>query len=209
MFGCLFSNTALTLFATALISIHFYVKHLYSYWQRCGVPYSKPSFPFGNFGKIFRQNISIGEQIDEFYRSTTEPFIGVYGLFRPTLIVRDTNLIRNILIKDFQHFVDHGVYLDEENDPLSAHLFSLEGERWKNLRQTITPTFTSGKMRAIFSTLLECKNPLLKHMEIVIAESNNAFDIRELTACYSTNVIASVAFGIDIDCFADPTQFEE
>lgn len=96
-----------------------------------------------------------------------------------------------------------GVYIDEENDPISAHLFSLEGEKWKNLRAKLTPTFTNSKMRAICSTLLDCQSPLMKHMEKV-ANSNETVEVRELTACYTTNVIASVAFGIDIDCLADP-----
>lgn len=92
--------------------------------------------------------------------TAVQPFIGVYALFRPTLIIRDANLIRTMLIKDFQHFMDRGVYCDEENDPLSGHLFAIEAEKWKYLRSKLTPAFSSGKMRAIFSTLLDCKHPL-------------------------------------------------
>ncbi|XP_055305823.1 probable cytochrome P450 6d5 [Sitodiplosis mosellana] len=203
MLCCLLSSTALAVYALSLLSIYFYVKYLYSYWQRCGVPYVTPSFPFGNFGKNFMQKTTLCEQVDEYYRNTTEPFIGMFGMFRPTLVVCDPELARNILIKDFNNFSDHGVYVDEANDPISAHLFALQGAKWKNLRLKLTPTFTSGKMRAIFSTLLDCTNPLQNYMEKV-AESGEIVEFREVTACYLTNAIASVAFGIDIDCFADP-----
>lgn len=146
MFVWLFSNTTLTLLTFSISVVYFYVKFVYSYWQRRGVPQLKPSFPFGNFGPFSTKQLSIGEHVTKLYRATSEPFIGVYAFFRPTLIVRDTELIRNILCKDFDHFIDHGVYVDEENDPLSAHLFALEGDSWKNLRTKLAPTFTSGKM---------------------------------------------------------------
>lgn len=203
MFCCIFSNTALVLLLFSFVSIYFYVKHLYSYWQRRGIPFIKPTFPFGNFGKNFMQKLTLGEQVDEFYRSTTEPFIGVYGFFRPTLIACHPDFVRNVLIKDFNHFVDRGVYVDEENDPMSGQLFSLNGDKWKNLRIKLTPTFTSGKMRAIFTTLLDCKRPLQDYIE-KMSKSNETVEVGEVTACYTTNAIASVAFGIDVDCFADP-----
>lgn len=188
--------------ALLAVLIYFYVRYLYSYWERRGIPYLKPLFPFGNFGKSFKQKLSFGEQLQEIYNSTNKPFIGVFGLFRPILIACSPDFVRNVLIKDFQHFVDRGVYVDEKNDPLSAHLFTLPGDRWKNFRVKLTPTFTSGKMRAIFSTLLDCKDPLQTYIE-TIAKSEETVEAREMAACFTTNVITSVAFGIDTNCFGD------
>lgn len=172
----------------ALTICYLYVRYVYSYWQRRGVPYLTPSFPFGNFKKSFMQKLSLGEQIDELYHRTTEPFFGVYVAFKPTLIIRDTSLIQNILIKDFQYFVDRGIYYDEKSDPLSAHLVAIDGDRWKNLRAKMTPNFTAGKMRAMFSTLLNCKHPLQKHIRQV-AQDDKCIEVREMAACYTTNVI--------------------
>lgn len=189
------------LLACSVAAIYFYIKHLYSYWTRRGVPQVKPSFPFGNLGKSIRNELCNNETLDELYRSTNEPFIGIYSVFSPALMPRDPELIRNILIKDFQHFADRGVYLDEKNDPLSTHLFSLEGEEWKNQRSKLTPTFTSGKMRGIFQTMSECRGPLMKRLQEV---ENKTVEIRDIVSLYTINLIASAAFGIEIDCFADP-----
>lgn len=72
------------------------------------------------------------DELIEVYNQTDEPVIGIFSLFQPQLIVRDPELIRNVLVKDFAHFSDRGVYVDEKNDPISAHLFALQGTDFEN-----------------------------------------------------------------------------
>lgn len=182
------------------VSIYAYVKYLYTYWQRKGFKYIEPQFPFGNLRECFLQKTSLGEGFRDLYRKTTEPFIGIYGFVRPILLARDPGFIRSVLITDFQHFVNRGVHYDEERDPLSAHLFAIDGEKWKNLRVKLSPTFTSGKMKSMFKTLVDCGEPLLNVMARTTSSNDRIIEIKELTARYSTNVIASVAFGLETNC---------
>lgn len=112
--GVLFNATSSDLVAFLLIgftAVYLYVKYLYSYWKRLGVKYEEPTFPFGNFGPTILQKKSSGELVADIYNRSNEPFIGIFGATRPLLIVRDPKIIRSIFIKDFQHFVDRGVYI--------------------------------------------------------------------------------------------------
>lgn len=95
------------------------------------------------------------------------------------------------------------MYCDEDIDPLSANLLALPGDKWKNVRSKLSPTFTSGKLKAMFSTLVDSGSTLQKYL-IKIAESGFLLDVREISARYSTNVIASVAFGIEVDTITNP-----
>lgn len=203
MFGGQISNAILILLTASIVLIYFHAKRVYSYWQRRGVSQLKPVFPFGDGGKIFYQRLSLIEQMDEWYHSTTEPFVGVYTFFQPLLIVRDPDCIRSILIKDFAYFADRLIPVDEETDPLAAHLFNLKGDKWKNLRVKLTPTFTTSKMKAIFTMLLDLNGPLLRHIE-QMASADQTVECYNLAVNHTTNGIISVGFGIDIDCFADP-----
>lgn len=65
----------------------------------------------GNFGPTIMQKKTGGELVAEIYKQNNEPFIGIFGALRPMLVVRDPKIIRSILIKDFHHFVDRGVYI--------------------------------------------------------------------------------------------------
>lgn len=109
------------------------------------------------------------------------------------------------MIKDFSFFTDRGVHCNEEIDPLSGNLFSLPGQKWKNLRGKLTPTFTSGKLKAMFVTLLNCGTTLQNHLD-KLASNGELLDIREISASHGINVIASVAFGIETDAINQPNN---
>lgn len=190
-------------FVAIIVACLSYVYHVFTYWKRLGVRYISPSFPFGNFGKTFVKKISIGELLQEFYTIVNEPFFGLYSMLNPVLVVCDPQLIRSILVKDFQHFADRGFYMDEKRDPLTGNLFSLGGEKWKQWRIKLSPAFTSGKIKAMFSSIVECGDPLEEHI-VQLAEKKSSVEVRELLACFTTNSIASTAFGLKIDCIADP-----
>lgn len=174
-----------------LTLIYLYFKWIYSYWQRKGFnTFPGVSLLFGHFSGAFAQTESIGLFFRRVYQTTNEPFIGVYGILRPILFVRDPELVRTILIKDFVHFSDRGVHCNTDYDPLSAHLFTLTGPKWKNLRGKLSPTFTSGKLKAMFNTFIDCGSTLQQYLENLIAK-DELLDVREISARHSTNIIAS------------------
>lgn len=123
-------------------------------------------------------------------------FDGIY-------LATDLNFIKNILIKDFQNFNDRNMYVNEENDPLSAHMFSLKGKQWKDLRNKISPTFTSGKMRFMFPTIVDVS----KEMGLVCAEKskqNSVVEIRDVMSRFTLDVIGKCAFGLNTNSLRNP-----
>lgn len=111
-------------------------------------------FPYGNLNE-FGTEISISSftkgVYDEFKKE--DKVAGMFLFFKPVLMVLDIHLVKDILIKDFNNFNDRGMYYNEADDPLSAHLFSLEANKWKSLRSSLSPAFTSGKMKFMFPTI--------------------------------------------------------
>lgn len=186
-------------------TLYLLIQHRFRHWERLGLPFVKPSFPFGNFFDTFSQRKNFSERSDDLYRSVDTPSVGIFTGLIPTLLVRDPNLIRSVLIRDFNNFIDRGVYCDEKREPLSAHLFGLPGEQWRMMRQKLSPTFTSGKLKSMFQTVVDCGVPLVSYVTAKTAAGDgNVIEARELLAQYTTNIIASVAFGLDVDCIGKP-----
>ncbi|KAF5307418.1 hypothetical protein FQR65_LT06932 [Abscondita terminalis] len=185
-----------------------YFNRSWKYWKIRNVECQRPTFPFGNAKKLITQKQGIGEMMQGFYNDFKKKKLrygGFYFLHIPNLVLVDLELIKTIMTKDFHHFTDRSIYLNEKADPLSAHLFSLKGQKWKNLRAKLTPTFTSGKMKTMFPTLVACSQGLSKLMDENV-KSRQAFDIKELVARYTTDVIGSTAFGIDCDSLNNPNS---
>ncbi|KAH0822299.1 hypothetical protein MTP99_012687 [Tenebrio molitor] len=195
---------------TALAGLVIYYKWSFTYWKRRGLEYLEPSIPFGNSAKLFTAKCNFAEQFAQFYNEFKRKGLkhgGVFMFARPFYIPVDPAIIKNIMQKDFSHFVDRGLYVNEEVDPLSGHLFSLEGDKWKNLRAKLTATFTSGKMKMMFETMANCAKDL-DDLTNQAAISREDLDIKEILARFTTDIISSCAFGVDSNSLKNPdTQF--
>ncbi|KAF2896449.1 hypothetical protein ILUMI_09729 [Ignelater luminosus] len=130
-------------------------------------------------------------------------YCGFYAFARPNLILLDPELIKAILSKDFQHFTDRGFYINEKVDPLSAQLLTLKGLQWKLRRNKISPTFTSGKVKMMFETLLNCTKEL-KVLMNDFAENHQVLDVKNILGRFTTDVIGSCGFGIECNSLRNP-----
>uniref|UniRef100_A0AAT9UTH4 Cytochrome P450 6PZ16 n=1 Tax=Maconellicoccus hirsutus TaxID=177089 RepID=A0AAT9UTH4_MACHI len=199
---------ALLICAIALLLVYFYhrFKRLYSYFDHHGIPYVKPILVFGNTMEWCLMKKSLSMILADIYEKLEPHRFG--GLFigrRKVIIVRDTELIRSILVKDFSSFQDHVTAEDaSKEDVLDRNLLSLRGEEWKNLRIKLTGTFTSGKMKLMFPLVRDCG----AKMHSVLGNISQDEDIlaKEICARYTTDVIGCCAFGLDIDSLNDPNS---
>jgi cytochrome P450 family 6 len=58
-------------------------------------------------------------------------------------------------------------------------MFHSTGQRWKELRLKMLPTFTSGKLKGMFPLMLESSDIFEKHLGKVLA-TNEAFEAKVL-----------------------------
>lgn len=201
-------ETSTVLIVLSVLSAFYYlIQKRYSFWLRRGVPFIKPIFPYGNLKDVGKKFHSC-ELLMRFYNENKHrgPFVGLYFFFSPVVLLTDLNLIKNVMSKDFAVFHERHFYHNEKDDPLSAHLFAIDGSKWKNLRTKLTPTFTSGKMKFMFNTVLEIGERLSDRLNVVVSEADNQcaeVEIKNYWARYTTDVIGSCAFGLECNTLND------
>ncbi|KAF0770710.1 putative cytochrome P450 6a13, partial [Aphis craccivora] len=189
---------------TIIVTITYYFcVSTFKKWENLNVPYIKPIPLFGNF-------LSIASGKDhplEFYGRIYDQFVGhkYGGLFQmrtPYLMIRDPEIINDVLIKDFASFPDRGIYSDFSVNPLSNNLFFMENPQWKTIRSKLSPAFTSGKLKNMYNQIKECGDILMKNIDI-LKENHNELEIRDILGKYSTDVIGACAFGLKLNSIND------
>lgn len=189
----------------ALLTVAYYkLRHHYGYFERRGIISPKAFFPFGHV-KTADVKESIAYIHQKLYNETKKksPLFGMFIFTNPIIVPTDLDLIKNILIKDFQYFHDRTSPEVSTQNPLMHHLIFLTGQRWKSLRQRLSPTFTSGKMKFMFPTLVKISREFESTLK-KFAREDPVFELKDVIARFSTDVIGECAFGIECNSLKDP-----
>lgn len=178
-----------------------------SYWKTRNVPHLKPWPLLGNMLPMLRRQRSVTELIEDFYNSfPNKRYVGVHSFRNPQLMLRDLDLIKKITVKDFDHFMDRTVQVTEDVEPIfGKNLASLTGQKWRDMRNTLSPTFTSTKMKFMFNLISDCAQQFTKHFE------DQNFDVlevdtKDISTRFTNDAIATAAFGISLDSLTDKTN---
>nr|WCC58092.1 cytochrome P450 [Pharsalia antennata] len=188
--------TILLLLITYII---WFYKKSFAHWKERGLDYLEPVIPFGNAFNSAMRKVTLGELFAQYYLQIKEKGLkhaGAFFYWKPVYIPVDPDIIKHILISDFEYFPNHGMYISEENDPLSTHIFNMENTKWKNVRTKFPAAFTSAKMRKMF-VLMEKLSKQLKENLDTYATDGTPLDIKSELSRFTTDIISSCAYGIE------------
>ncbi|XP_055697208.1 probable cytochrome P450 6a21 [Phlebotomus papatasi] len=204
----MFLNLILVTLVSLLVAGYFYVRNKYRYWEERGIPYVKPTFPFGVLkGMGGEKHFATIIYVAYNELKGKGPFGGVHFFVRPVVIGIDLDFLKNVFIKDFQYFHDRGIYCNERDDPLSANMLALSGQKWRNLRSKLSPTFTSGKMKMMHSVIVAVAKEFQDYLEPA-AQKNEVIEIKDILSRFTTDIIGNCAFGVECNSLKNPdTEF--
>ena len=149
------------------IGLYFYVTRNFNFWHKLGAPYVKPTPFFGNLKECTLQKTTIGEQLQRIYNEHSDkPYVGIFSFDKPSLLIRDLELVKNILVKDFQNFVDRTASFEDKLDPVFGNIMPfLKGNLWRHIRTNLTPVFNPGKLKMMFYLVDTCGKELAECLE--------------------------------------------
>ncbi|GFT54952.1 cytochrome P450 3A21 [Nephila pilipes] len=193
--------TTFLLGITSLLFLYWYTTRNFDYWKKRGVIYSKPVPFFGSTIELLWKPFH--EIEDERYIR----FGTLYGHFEgnnPVLSVADPKLLREILVKEFSSISSRRFFNAGTGNPVSDSMLpALSGDAWRRVRNIITPTFTTGKIKRMMSIVKDCSKGVVDNFKTFSANGKH-LDMKKMYGAFTMDVIASAAFSTKVDSLNDP-----
>ncbi|XP_042905397.1 cytochrome P450 3A16 [Parasteatoda tepidariorum] len=160
--------------------------------KKYGIPGPKPDFIAGNMYQLQKE-----PNPNDIIEDWLKKYGDVFGYFMGEdiyVVIKDLEMLKKVLIKDFSVFSNKPTFL-LQTDPFPKMLIGLRDKRWKEVRNVLTPAFSSGKIK--FMTDVVSKKVDL-FVDLVMKKANNKeiINIHELGQGLTLDVISACALAV-------------
>ncbi|XP_060810352.1 cytochrome P450 6B5-like [Amyelois transitella] len=188
-------------FIILLMTFYMMGKYNENYWKKRGVKFHNKNKVFGVFWDFLTKDKAMFQIIGDLYKQYhDEPAVGFGGLLTPSLLVNDALNIQHIFQTDFQAFSHRGLEVNED-DRLADNILFMNGNRWKLVRQSMTPIFTSTKLKQMFYIMDKSGIDFITYLKNNPKRlKGNAFDSISTFCCAA---IGAAVFGVESESVFD------
>lgn len=170
--------------------------------QRCGVPIVPGALPFIGHASDFAK----AEHFGAYDIDNIKKYGKVHGIVEitlPVLVVADPDILKEVLLKQFNLFTDRRRLPLRRWMKLS--LIDQRGAEWKRIRSLLTPFFSVSKLKNNLSIMHQPVKCLIQNLKRIY-EKDNVFEAYCVSSSLALDVICATAFGLDVDSQNDPNN---
>ncbi|KAK4875635.1 hypothetical protein RN001_012057 [Aquatica leii] len=181
------------------------LKKVYGHWDEQGVACEKSVFILGSLASSILRITSMQDFLANIYKKFADHrYVGFYQFNEPILLIRDIELIKQITVKDFDVFSDYKTYLPADVDPLwGKNLFQMTiKDGWHSMRATLSPAFTSSKMKIMYVLMQECTEQFIQHFKT--QNKSVSINVKDVFTRFANDIIGTSAFGINCNSMKNP-----
>ncbi|XP_038210419.1 cytochrome P450 9e2-like [Zerene cesonia] len=136
-----------------------------NYWKKRNVAFASKHKVLGVFYDFAFNKKPVFENIYEIYKEhRNEPVVGIGALLTPSLCLIDPTNMQYVLATDFSSFNHRGLDTNE-SDLLADNILFMTGNRWKLMRQSMSPLFTSSKLKSMYYIVDKSATDFVEHLK--------------------------------------------
>ncbi|RNA32702.1 cytochrome P450 3A9-like [Brachionus plicatilis] len=186
-------------FITKILSLKNWYNQV-KFFKKCNIPGPRPWTLLGSMHEVLRYGFAKND------RKLIDKYGAIVGYFEgstPVVVTTDLKFIKNVMVKDFNCFVNRRTFDSLAVEPTDKFLTSLKDDKWKNVRTIVTTAFTSGKLKSMSKHINDCSNSVEKYVD-KLADHDGILDTKKIFSCLTLDVISSCCFGVSINSICNP-----
>ncbi|XP_021345680.1 cytochrome P450 3A28-like [Mizuhopecten yessoensis] len=192
---------ALSLVLVALVLLYRYLQKLYSVFERINLPGPKPKWVIGNL-KEFKDRNPL--EVFKEFRKKYGKIYGFFEGFRPSIVVNDPEMTKEILVKHFDKFGVRPVYNPFTYYPDHLNLFTTSGSLWKQQRSIVATAFNKINMEKAVENVKVTSDIFLAKLAKLVEYHPEGFNIATLLDGFTLDAFALSAFNYEVNSMDDP-----
>jgi thromboxane-A synthase len=173
-------------------------------FQKLGIPGPKPNILWGNMKELRGGPLPLMDVMTK-WEAHYGPVYGFFSGTRPSLVIKDLELVKEILVRNHTAFVDRP-HMIVNMEPLLHTLVGLTGSRWKEVRAILSPTFSSKKMKQMIPLMIHSLDTTLDILENkavsdsqITGDGCGIVDVYKLFQGLTCDTISSCALAMKVD----------
>lgn len=187
-----------------IIVISFFHYWSFGYWKRKNVFSVRGELLFGSIKNVLLSRKTLIEMFAEIYdKYKAHRLVGFYSFYKPMLLITDPEIIREVLVKEFNSFANNGYRVYAKADPMfGVNPFCTTGlENWKKVRGLHAPLHTPAKLKEMFPLMKRAADRMVAYLK---EKNGHAAEVLEFTGYYTIDNVVACAYGFEPNAFSDP-----
>ncbi|XP_008214191.1 probable cytochrome P450 6d5 [Nasonia vitripennis] len=190
------------LFLVAVLSVvYYYLKWPYTHWKKQKVKCVPGTIPaFGHLLPILFSRESSSDLFTKVYRDYEKSsMVGMYFFRTPAVLVREPELVKRVLVSDFQSFQNNLLLLNPKMDPfMSKNPFFCWDEDWKAMRSQMINNMSQKKLKIFFGIMHRVSDKFDDYLSKQVGKAADLeVDIKYVILRLTGELVANTAFGIE------------
>ena len=169
-----------------------YIRPYYVIKRRLRLLGPPPKLFLGNYSDMEKSGyLGSIQKWAALYRPTFITYLGI----KPVIVTEDLDIIKSVLVKNFDSFMNR-MNVPELLRKVPG-ITRLRDEQWRKVRRTMSPTFSTKKLR-MMSPLIQESCERLRNKVAAVSNTNSTVDVWKWFGLFTMEVILATAFSRDI-----------